>query len=551
MARPLTSLIGIAAVAVAAWHLAPVVSSRQASPGYDALVILYNDMRASQRPVTGPDGVPDYRDATMQVSRARLDELGRRLDAFDSRTWPRAQRVDHLLVLAQWRNYDFEHRVMRPWKRDPGFYVDQLQRLPLTDTPIPASQIAAFRRQLAAVSTITAQAKANLTEGASEHTKAAIRNMEQADGVGHGFPYRAVPPAGVIGWYDDLIGRLGTAHPDLVASAQTARAEAVAFRDWLKQNESRMNRPSGMGLDNYDYYQRFVRLMPYTSDDNLLLGQRELERGRAFLAIERWKNRTLPPLDPSPNREDYERRKQDADQDIRRFIVEHEILTIPDYVKELKTNVPWIERPGGVRNFWEEIQFRDPRPDHVHAVIPGHGFDALVHRQDKRPIRGSFSDGGRTEGWAFYLEEMFLQAGLLDTRPRTKELYYLFQVKRATRTRAEVMMHANTFTVADAVRSMRENVEFLDDDVARVDAEIYLRRPAYGSGYQMGKLQIDQLLSDRYQQLRNAFNLKQFHDEFLAAGTIPIALIRFEMVGDESQLGAFWKRVPDTVASGR
>ncbi len=165
MARPLTFVIGIAAVVAAAFHLAPVVSSRQASPGYDALVTLYNDMRASQRAVTGPDGVPDYSDAIMQVSRAKLDELGRRLDAFDSRTWPRAQRVDHLLVLAQWRNYDFEHRVMRPWKRDPGFYVDQLQRLPVTDTPIAASQIAAFRRQLAAVSAITAQAKAPSVPG--------------------------------------------------------------------------------------------------------------------------------------------------------------------------------------------------------------------------------------------------------------------------------------------------------------------------------------------------------------------------------------------------
>jgi uncharacterized protein (DUF885 family) len=139
---------------------------------------------------------------------------------------------------------------------------------------------------------------------------------------------------------------------------------------------------------------------------------------------------------------------------------------------------------------------------------------------------------------------MLLQAGLLDSRPRTKELFYLFQIKRATRVRAEVQMHANTFSVAEAVRSMTDNVEFLDEDVARVDAEIYLRRPGYGSGYQMGKLQIDALLSDRYAQLGDRFNLREFHDQFLAAGNIPIALIRWELTGLDDQIRHLWVRQP-------
>jgi uncharacterized protein (DUF885 family) len=146
---------------------------------------------------------------------------------------------------------------------------------------------------------------------------------------------------------------------------------------------------------------------------------------------------------------------------------------------------------------------------------------------------------------------MFLQAGLLDRLPRTRELFYLFQIKRATRNRAEVLMHDNKFTIADAVKSMVTNVEFLDEDVARVDAEIYLRRPAYGSGYQMGKLQMDKLLSDRYHQLKDKFSLKAFHDEFLAAGTIPISLIRYEMTGYDDEIGHLWKRVPTQTAGTR
>lgn len=532
--------VGATVAVVSLWS---ATTQTQQASGYEALVKLYGDMRASQQ-VRPAKGVADYSTSAVQARRQALDDFGRTLDAFDSTSWPRAQRVDHLLVLAQWRDYDFEHRVLKPWARDPGLYVDAIGQIPFAELPLSGQELETFTVRLRAVPAIIAQAKTNLTEGASEQTRMAIRNLEVADGVGHGHPYRSTPPAGVLGWFEDLKGRVAKHHPALAADTESARTAVQEFRDWLKQNQARMNAKWGIGLDNYDYLQRYIRLMPYTAKDNVVLAERELQRSRAFLALERWKNRKLPVLAPASSEEDYAKRKKDADEDIRRFIREREILTIPDYIKELDTNVPWIVRPGGKRNFWEEIQYRDPRPDHVHAVIPGHRFDGLMHRMDKRPIRGSYSDGGRSEGWGFYLEEMFLQAGLLDSLPRTKELYYLFQIKRATRNKAEVMMHDNKFTIDDAVKSMMDNVEFLDADVARVDAEIYLRRPAYGSGYQMGKLQIDQLLSDRFHQLKDKFNLKQFHDEFLAAGTIPISLIRYEMTGYGDEVGDFWKRIP-------
>lgn len=529
----------------------PSLSARaqDGTGSYEALVALYDRMRASQRPAV-VEGMPDYSAASVAERRRVLDEIGQQLDRFDSASWPRPRRIDHLLVLAQWRAQDFDLRVMKPWARDPLLYVDLIQRVPFVTLPLKGEALDQFRGRLLSVPRIVGQARVHLTAGADEQTTAAIRSLEKADGVGHGYPYRPTPPPGVLGWFDDLLPRLKEHHPALVADAVAARDATKEFRDWLVANKSKLNAPSGIGLDNYDYYQRYVRLMPYTSADNLELGERELERSRAFLALERWKNRKLPPLNPASSAEDYAQRIKEADEHIRRFIREQEILTIPDYIQTLDTNVPWLVRPGG-RNFWEEVQYRDPRPDHVHAVIPGHRFDGVVHRQDKRPIRGSYSDGGRSEGWAFYLEEMFLQAGLLDDLPRTKELFYVFQIKRATRNKAEIMMHANRFSVPDAVKSMMDNVEMLDEDVARVDAEIYLRRPAYGSGYQMGKLQMDQLLSDRFKQLGAKFNLKQFHDDFLAAGTIPISLIRYEMTGLEDQLAGFWTRVPPTTAASR
>jgi hypothetical protein len=280
--------------------------------------------------------------------------------------------------------------------------------------------------------------------------------------------------------------------------------------------------------------------MPFTAQDCLTIGDRELHRSWTFLKIEHNKNRNQPILEPAASKEEYKRRIAEADKHVRKFIRDEGILTLPENVRTSGHNVPWIVRPGGKRNFWEEIQLRDPRPDHVHAVIPGHRFDALIKRIDTRPIRGPFRDSGRSEGWATYLEEMFLQAGLLDELPRTRELYYLFQIARAVRLRPEVKMHSNDFTVEDAVNYMVDHTPFMDENVARVDAEIYLRRPTAGISYYMGKIQMDQLVHDRAEQLGDKFILKEFHDQFLDAGTIPLSLMRWEMTGLDDEVKEFW-----------
>jgi uncharacterized protein (DUF885 family) len=133
-----------------------------------------------------------------------------------------------------------------------------------------------------------------------------------------------------------------------------------------------------------------------------------------------------------------------------------------------------------------------------------------------------------------------LELGFLDERPRTKELFYIFQAARGVRDPAEARLHQNEWTIDQAVDFMVEKVPYMDRDVARVDAEIYLKRPTYGLSYQLGKMEILKLLGDRKHQLGDKFNLKAFHDQFLAAGTIPVSLIRWEMTGFDDEAKQFW-----------
>jgi hypothetical protein len=504
---------------------------------YQDLVALYEDFLEFREPPEAK-GFPDFGRQAMEAREQGLGAYFERLEAVEPGEWPVSEKIDFLLVRAELNKLDFEHRVLRPWARDPGVYVGAIQRVAFQELPASGDELSVFATRLEAVPDFLEQARRNLTEGAGEFRATALGDLERHDGVGHGHPYREVPPEGTIGWYRDLIGRLAEHHRDLVPDAEAALEAVIGFRDWLRATE--MNAPAGVGSDHYGWYLTNVLYMPFTAADLVTVGDRELERCWAFLALEHNKNRDFPVLEPARSAEEYAERIREADEQIRRFIREEGIVTIPDYVGEFGHNVPWIERPVGKRNFWEEVQFRDPRPDHVHAVIPGHRFDMLIKGHDTRPIRGPYFDSGRVEGWATYLEEMFLQAGLLDELPRTRELFYIFQIARAARNRAEVGLHTNEFTIPEAGDFMIDRTPMMDDSVARVDAEIYLREPGYGISYLMGKIQIEELLADRARQLGDRFDLQEFHDEFLAAGMIPISLIRWEMTGLDDEVRRFW-----------
>jgi hypothetical protein len=522
--------------------------------GYGDFITVFGEFRAAQLPSAwnanfndpaSPDhGLMDYGRSAMEARLAKLANLRARLDDLDVASWPRERQSEYLAVRALFDQQEFLLRVSRPWARDPGFYVDQLQRFAFTSLPAEGAKLEQLRQELAAVPRIVAAAQKTLDDVATDYARLALHNLRHTDGVGHGHPYRAVPPAGVIGWYEDLLGRARSTQPELVPAVEAALASVRELDGWLERSMPGFRGKAGVGRARYDWYLRHAKLIPHTADELVLLSEMEWERVTGWYAIARHRNRNLPELEPSPTADEYARRIAATDRNIREFLRREQILTIPPYVGELDTNAPFIQRPTGL-NFWEYVQFRDPHPDHLHAVIPGHRFDGLVEDNNKHPVRGQVSDGVRAEGWGVYLEEAMMQAGVLADRPRVDELIYLFGIFRAARVPADVGMQRNEMTVEQAVQYMRGRTPFLDADVARVDAEIYLRRPpGYGIGYTVGYLQMRKLLADRRWQLGERFVLKDFHDDFLSRGRLPISLLRWEMTGLDDEVRQLWHWEP-------
>lgn len=516
------------------------------------LLKLFEDFQAWQKKSSDVTAT-DYRDAAIDKRIAELAALRARLDDMGVARWTRPQKVDFLTTRAEFDKAEFVLKLTRPWARDPGFYVAELQQPAFTDLPVRGAALDKLRAQIRNVPATLAQARETLDDVAADHADLAIFSLTNSDGVEDGYPAREKMPAGVIGWYQDLLGRARTQQPELAGDIETAIGELQSFRQWLVANRGKMNGRAGVGKEALDWYIANVMLMPYTSDDVLAIGQRELDRFWGFYAVERHRNRDLPEIALPRDGDEYLKRVAETDARVRKWIADEQIITIPSYIPADWTklivppytepyNVPWAVR-ATPPNFWEQIQFRDPSPDHLHAVIPGHRFDLRVSREAPNIIRRRVKSDSRWQGWAVYLEELATQTGFFDDRPRVRELIQLFGLWRAARTVGDVWNQRNQMTSGEVAAYWQKVTPFMDANVARKYAHIRTV-PGHGMEYTMGDVQMWELLAARKQQLGEKFVLKDFHDEMIAKGLIPISLIRYEMTGDDKDVKVFFDRKP-------
>jgi hypothetical protein len=513
------------------------------SDSYQDLLRLFEEWREFQKPPV-VEGVPDYTRTAMEQQRRGLTEFQRRLAAIDSSKWPIAQRVDYHLVRAEMNGLEFDHRVARPWSRNPAFY----RALHPSGTDVPAregsethgvlevfrykfplagEELADFRIKLRAIPRLLEQAKGNLTEEAGDLWFAGIwvKQREAAS-------------------LSELAKRLAEHNPDLVPLAEEAKRAVDDFRAWLETKQRDMKAPSGIGAENYTWYMKNVLLSPYSWEEQVTIIQRELDRSWATLKLEENRNRGRPPLTPAASEAEYQRRFHAAVTEFMDFLRQQEVCTVADYMDgALRARLGRFIPPAERRDFFTQIDYRDSLPMRCHG---SHWFDlarmeAEPHASPIRrvPLLYNLWDA-RAEGLATGMEEMMMHAGLFDNKPRARELIHILLANRAARAMGDLRMHSNEMTLEEAVEFAVDWTPYgwlpKEGNTVWVDELLYLQKPGYGTSYVIGKTHIERLLADRAQQLGERFSLKEFMDGFHASGMIPLSLIRWEMTGREDEI---------------
>lgn len=470
------------------------------------------------------DGIPDYSATAMAKQFDSLKILQSRLAAMDTAGWPKDQQIDYRLVEAHMHGLEFNHTIMHRWSRDPAYYstigwfnptmsgATSLPRLPLSE-----ARLAGFRERLESFPKILESAKKNLTEMTPDMAQLGIKRKI---------------------WEEEQFKRwlpqLAEAHPDMMESANKALESIIDFRLWLEEKKPSLTGSSGIGIDNYNWLLKNVYLFPYTYDECVMLTERELERSLTSLKFEEFKNRNLPPLPVIDNKAQYDSLHMAGQEWLIKFIRENNILPQPDYLATKGTG-NW-SRPTG-RNFFENVLDRDPLPLLPHDMV-GHSPDAQREEVwNDRPIPRAFDpfyvSGTRAEALATGMEENLMNLGMLDHKPRTRELEYMLRIFRAVRALADLRMHSNELTLDQAMSFAMETVPYgwynQNTYLIWEEMDLYMRQPGYGVGYIMGSVQLEQLIAREAMKSGDKFELMKFMEDFLEPGLIPISLIEWSM----------------------
>jgi len=544
-----TSSIAALVVAVAILPLAACTASVTTEDGggtaptstnYDDLVTLFKEWRDFEKPVL-VDGVYDYTAAAMATQQRELAGYQARLAAIDMSGWPIAQQVDHRVVQTEMNGLDFYHRVSRPWARNPAFCISifsaesdvPAHEGPVIhgwidtwayDYPLSPERAAELAARIGAIPAVLEQARGNLAEDATDLWRMGIGAFEgQSAALGR------------------LAERVAGTSADLDAAIQEAIVASDEFAVWLEAELPSRNGPSGVGVDNYDWYMHNVHLVPYTWSEQLTMMRRELARSVASLKLEEHRNRELPEQERIASAEDYDRLFNEAVTEYMEFLDGGDVYSVREYDDfALRERIGRFSPAEGLRGFFSEVSYRDPLTMRTHGH---HWFDLAMmenepHASEIRrvPLLYNIWDS-RAEGMATGMEEWMMHAGLFDDSPQSRELIWILVAQRAARAIGGLMMHGNEWTIQEAVDFAAEwtprGYMPADSDTVWFEQHFYLTQPGYGTSYLVGKQMIEQLMAERALQLGDEFTLEGFMDELHAAGLIPMSLISWELTGEK------------------
>ena len=353
---------------------------------YKELLTLFKEWREFERPPM-LEGAPDYTAVTFASRHEDYLRLRRRLEAMETKSWSVPEKVDWQLVRAEMNGFDFNHRILKPWVRDPAFY----QSIKMERSDVPAHEgpthhaVTEFwtykfpltpaeeQRLLADLRVIPAlmrQARRNLTGNARELWIAGIRNIrsQRAD-------------------LDEIAGQAGQAGQAgsnteilaVIAECRTATDELIA---WLEAEAPKKDGPSGIGKENYTWYQRNVHLLPMTWDEEVGLLKRELDRAWSSLKLEEHRNRRLPPLVAAATPAEYDEKADKAATRLMKFLREQEILTVTDYMEPALREHLGEFVPAEKRNFFQIGAHYDPLPLFTHFY---HWFELARMEREPHP----------------------------------------------------------------------------------------------------------------------------------------------------------------------
>ena len=186
------------------------------------------------------------------------------------------------------------------------------------------------------------------------------------------------------------------------------------------------------------------------------------------------------------------------------------------------------DQPG---NYWVNTYRLDRRPLYVltaltlHEAVPGHHLQISLAKEmtNVAKFRNRTYISAFGEGWGLYAEYLGLESGMYDD-PYHNFGRLTYEMWRACRLVVDTGMHTLGWSRAKAIDYLASNTALSLHNV-KTEIDRYISWPGQALSYKIGELTIKQLRQEAEQALGEDFDLRDFHDQLLKRGSMPLTML--------------------------
>jgi uncharacterized protein (DUF885 family) len=493
----------------------------------------------------------DYREHTREQRKTFVRQLQniKRTEVTDD------EYIDWQLILNTLQSDIRTDEEIRPWETNPVRYIrlclNGLYSLMLREYAPVEQRAEAFVQRAKKVPGVLRTAERNLKETPAVFKQVAL---EQAHSAVH--------------FTRHMIARFGSMVPRIGRDLESIRPKVLAAFDgyakFLRTELRTSGRGFAIGPRLFNFMLKNDHMLPYTIHDIVDIGtaaKRTAEREIKKIARQIDKRRSweavvddLKKQHPEPGQLiPVYRREMKA---VQRFVKDRNLVTIPtdETLRVIPTPLfqrsllpyaaympvaPLEEQQEGffyvtpIDRKLTAAQKEELLQGHsnytipviaLHEGYPGHHLQLTRASRVPSTLRKLLRTTVFVEGWALYCEEMMYEVGYY-TDPGIVLMKLMAELWRACRVIIDVGLHTR-------IMSFQQAVDFLVQEakIERVHAEKEVSRytlsPTQPLSYIIGKKQILKLRTAYEKKAGKAFRLRNFHDDLLGYGSIPVVLIR-------------------------
>ncbi|MDR6843876.1 DUF885 domain-containing protein [Flavobacterium granuli] len=161
----------------------------------------------------------------------------------------------------------------------------------------------------------------------------------------------------------------------------------------------------------------------------------------------------------------------------------------------------------------------------LHEAIPGHHYQGSLQQENPElpDFRKTLTYSAYAEGWGLYTESLGKELGLY-TNPYQYFGMLSMEMHRAIRLVVDTGLHSKGWTREKAIQYSLDNEAQSEEGVIS-EVERYMANPGQALSYKIGQLKILELRAKATKELGNKFEIKQFHNQVLSTGCIPLYLL--------------------------